>query len=135
MAIKASTNVREFKLSLDKWVDEFLPNQLVVFHMKVTMELLRAIVQRNPVDTGRSRSNWQAGLSTDELVYPDLRLDAGEVITKAASSLEGLTPFSVIYLWNNINYIEFLEGGHSTQAPEGFVALSIVEMEVHLNAA
>lgn len=68
----------------------------------IGLDLTGRVVRKNPVDTGLSRSRW--------------------VFTRAEPS----NP--VALLQNNTSYILELERGHSRQAPNGFVAISIAEI-------
>lgn len=69
---------------------------------KIGLDLMGRVVRKNPVDTGRSRAAW--------------------TFTRAEPS----NP--VALLINNTEYIIPLERGHSKQAPNGFVAISIAEI-------
>lgn len=62
-------------------------------------EVLRRIVERTPVDTGYAQSQWH--LDTDS------------------------SSFTVS---NQCEYIQYLENGHSQQAPTGMVAVTMNEV-------
>jgi len=86
-----------------------------------TLELFSGVIKATPVDTGRARGNWQTAVGSPEQAETD-RVDksGGEAIAE----VESKTPQGagqVTYLSNNLPYIEELENGSSTQAPEGFV--------------
>lgn len=130
-------NVREFTLDVRRFMDRVLPEAVIIFHKKISMELLRLIVMRNPVDTGRSRNNWQAGLATnDEGVSAWEGRSVSDVVNTAINNLDQLQAYAVVYLWNNVHYIVYLEDGTSAQAPDGFVGISIAQVEaMFANAA
>ena len=118
-----STNIKQFELDLTQFVQKLLPEQVVIFHKKIHMQVLSAIVLKNPVDTGFARHNWQSGTEPneeklgeygEEFARPDVPLN-----------LDGLKAYAVSYLWNNTHYITYLEDGYSDQAPVGFVELSL----------
>lgn len=60
---------------------------------EVSAVLLRALVVRTPVDTGRARRGWKPQI-----------LKLGN-----------------IWIRNDVPYVQYLEDGHSQQAPHGFV--------------
>jgi hypothetical protein len=143
---KANT-LAEFNKALKETAEKLLPQQVKLLQQKIALELLRRIVMKTPVDTGRARGNWQLTLKerAEGEVGEDI-LDAtaagtgeqaqdanavraaGTVIEGAAKVLRGLKPFSICYITNNVPYIVYLEEGSSKQAPQGMVALSLHEM-------
>ena len=117
---------------------------LVTFHRKIALEVLRGVVLKTPVDIGRARGGWQitignpaegenipaigwgqkAPLTSRSGVGPGgaRSLDTG------LTALLNLKPFDIIWISNNVPYIEFLEMGSSTQAPMGMLALTLEEI-------
>ncbi len=86
-----------------------------------TLELFSGVIKATPVDTGRARGNWQTAVGSPAQAETD-RVDksGGEAIAE----VETKTPEGagqVTYLSNNLPYIDALENGSSTQAPEGMV--------------
>lgn len=70
--------------------------QQEAFIKKVGFAVLRGVIFRTPVDTGRARAGWHVE--------------------------DTKTTFSVV---NRVNYIVYLEAGHSQQAPSGMAMLTI----------
>ncbi len=120
------TNIVSFNAQVSDFGKTLLPREFVVFHRKIGLEALSRIVEKNPVDTGRSRGNWQTDIDqTNEAEV--LSVDP----TGAGSGrLAGLQPFQTIFIFNNVSYIEFLEEGSSSQAPAGMVAVTLAELSV-----
>ena len=86
----------------------------------IAIQLLNEITMRMPVDTGRARANTIVSIGAP--VYQVLESydkSGGNTIMNGASRLSGLEPYTVVYLQNNLPYIERLEDGHSKQAPVG----------------
>lgn len=86
----------------------------------IAIQLLNEITMRMPVDTGRARANTIVSIWAP--VYQVLESydkSGGNTIMNGASRLSGLEPYTVVYLQNNLPYIERLEDGHSKQAPVG----------------
>lgn len=91
------------------------------------------VVTATPVDTGRARANWRVNTEPTSDVYDAFAkgkagstsstntqgaLDAGSEAIRAATG-------DVIYISNNLPYIEFLNDGSSAQAPAGFIELAV----------
>ncbi|HUS74348.1 MAG TPA: hypothetical protein VMY06_14915 [Sedimentisphaerales bacterium] len=121
-----------------------IPGKVTVMQKKVVLEALRRLVEKTPVDTGRARGNWQATIGSPaegqvggnwpktggppKTERPPLRPEDNQVIAKGLAALVGLPPFQVVWISNNLDYIEELEHGSSKQAPEGMLAITIEEL-------
>ena len=125
-------NLNSFNMEIGKFAAG-IPDKVVVFQKKIVLEALRRIVMRTPVDTGRAKGNWQVSINEpaegtiDEGISPNI--SDGEVIEKGLVALATLPPYSVVWIANNLEYIEFLEHGSSKKAPDGMVALAVQELE------
>lgn len=114
----------------------------------IGLDLMKRIVLRTPVDTGRARSGWDltVGAPSDHLppatdvggekATPDMKFQnvfaggaAGTFGLAGAASIDGI---QAVYIVNNLPYIERLENGHSKQAPSGMVRLSMAEVEAEI---
>lgn len=107
---------------------------------KVALDLLRNILKplpygRHPVDTGRARAGWYMSVKGLGLNF---NFDRGVKKKKNQVSM-GMKEGSFIdatknrfdkfvMLINGVNYIVFLEYGHSGQAPAGMVRISMRKM-------
>lgn len=125
------TNLKAFNKQVKSFGEDLMPEELLTLQKKISLDLLRRIVFRTPVLTGRARGNWQVNLgrALDQSVN---QLDRNGVSTLAqgASTINQHTnPFGIITIFNNVNYINFLEGGSSKQHPRGMVAISVTEVE------
>lgn len=135
-----------FELEISKFVEKAKGNcDLVV--RKVALEMFKRVIQKSPVDTGRFKSNWQAAIGSvpkgtigldESITHKDGKeTDRGsthrfEAAASASFSRVNQIALSgkagdVIYLVNNLSYANALEYGHSGQAPNGMVRLSILE--------
>lgn len=124
------TNVAQFNLALRRFTEELLPEQVVLFHKKLTLEALARVVRRTPVDTGRARGNWQATIGSPATGQVDaVDRGGGETVAAGARAIAKLPPYSVSFLTNNVPYAQRLEEGWSQQAPKGMVALTFAELE------
>ena len=106
------------------------------FQKRVALEALTRIVKRTPVDTGFARANWQVAPTTNEGTVDGTDPGGGGTIAGGLSDINKVrVPFGVIWIFNNVKYIAFLEEGSSSQAPQGMVALTLRELEGALQAA
>jgi hypothetical protein len=103
---------------------------------KVSLDLLREVVLRTPVRTGRARANWQttigapaAGEISWDKDSPDAAapsaIDAGSQRLNGQEARMMLDGDLTIFLTNNLPYIDALEHGSSLQAPEGMVRQAV----------
>lgn len=108
---------------------------------KFAFDLLKKIILKNPVDTGRSRAAWYvsavklggAGVSFSltQRRAKSHNIDAANEGLRQGKYRDHLGPFITdkwIEMINGVDYIIFLEYGHSRQAPYGMVRVSIREM-------
>ena len=94
---------------------------------KVVTDVFGELVLRSPVDTGRFRANWLYGADTPR---------SGTVLTSGTSesptpapdapAVEAQAMGRVHYVTNNLPYAWPLERGHSVQAPQGLVGLTVI---------
>lgn len=102
---------------------------------KATIELFSSVVKGTPVDTGRARGNWQCTIgnaATDQVEHTD-KSGAG-----AISDIVATVPVKsgvVVWLANNVPYIQKLEYGSSQQAPAGMVRINIQRFASFLREA
>lgn len=143
-------NKKAFDIALDKFVEETIPEQHLLFQKKIAIDLLGRIIDKNPVGNpsiwkpsslpapkgyvgGRSRANWQISISIPgNSSIP--AIDPSGAATEAAGIAEIATAKAggTIWIYNNVRYIKRLEEGWSTQAPAGMVAVSLAEIEAGL---
>lgn len=97
---------------------------------KISLELFSRVILRTPVDTGRARGNWQVSIGSVPNGTLDINdKDGSATVSKATAASVGLRAGDVIYLVNNLPYINRLEDGYSGQAPAGMVGLTVQEFQ------
>jgi len=106
------------------------PDKAVLVQKKVTFEALRRLVMKTPVKTGRAQGNWQVTIGNPaegqlDIVDPDGK----NTISAGMAALVNLQPYQVVWISNNVDYIEALEHGHSQQAPQGMLSVTVEEMK------
>ena len=95
---------------------------------KIALEVFRRVVERTPVDTGRAKGNWQPSVNAQlEGALEEVDPGGATVMSKIESEIAGTQPGDMIFLVNNLPYIIRLEEGDSTQAPQGMVAITLLE--------
>ena len=93
---------------------------------KMMLDLDAEIVAGTPVDKGRARSNWVPAIGEPSALVTDAKDLSGSDTTQRAQKMHAESPnFSIMFLSNNLPYIQPLEDGHSQQAPEGWIKLAV----------
>lgn len=106
-----------------------------------TIALFRKIVSRTPVDTGKTRANWNVSIGA-----PNFNVGQSVVLSRPMAQVAKIKKYevgSVVYLANGSQNIRLLEyggypqvpkhptgktvGGYSSQAPAGMVRISVAE--------
>lgn len=102
--------VKKAEGNLDKVLREF------------SMELVEKVMERTPYKTGHARASWWAALNDPAGV------SSGSTTAAAATlALAGAKWGDVVYINNNAAYINALEYGHSKQAPNGMVRITLAQ--------
>jgi hypothetical protein len=95
---------------------------------KVALAADQAVVMATPVDTGRARANWIAGLNAAPSQVTDAEdKSGGKAIQQAAGVIAGYDgdKDAEIHITNNLPYIGRLNEGSSYQAPANFVQIAV----------
>lgn len=92
------------------------------------LEFAKRVVDRTPVDTGRARSNWQAGVGApNRSVTNDTTNGA---VIRAQGAFRRVAIGQKLYFTNTLPYIRRLEYDRwSDQAPGGMVRLAMAELQ------
>lgn len=124
----------EFRRKFAAFVERAKGNQEQVVR-KVAMDLLRSLVLKSPVDTGRFRGNWQVQYTLQPRTLGVVDRAGTTTIATATQDLSYLRLGETIYLVNHLPYAVPLEYGHSKQAPVGMVRLTVTEFDQFLTRA
>jgi hypothetical protein len=89
---------------------------------KVAFDIYKGVTQKTPVDTGRAKANWNMG-------YGNINYTVTENTIFTALPPPNGAGKKPIYITNNLPYINALENGSSTQAPNGMVSLTMNETQ------
>jgi hypothetical protein len=99
--------------------------------LKHAFEFLRRVQVRTPVRTGRARNSWH-------LIKPESE-DLYQYTDNHGTSFDGTLsdghtdPLEAV-VGSNVPYMIALEAGHSRQAPNGMVAITLAELSGALEA-
>lgn len=91
---------------------------------RAAMLIDQTLVTSTPVDTGRARSNWLAGIGAAPSGTV-AATSASAAIAAARSAIDQYKLGSTIFIANNVSYISKLNSGSSAQAPAGFVEKAV----------
>lgn len=125
-----------FTVDLTKFANATV-GQMRVVPRKIALDILRRLVMRTPVDTGRARGNWQVSVGSPAQTAVDATdKGGGATIEAAVPTVEGWDASKVaIFLMNNVPYISALEDGHSDQAPSGMVKITLAEFDAIVDSS
>lgn len=118
--------LEQFEGTLRGFIQALPQEHVATVQRAVSLQVLDGVVRGTPVDTGRARGNWQTTIgevASGEVEITDK--DGGATIARGAGALAALPDFAVVYVSNNVPYIERLEDGWSQQAPAGMVASTL----------
>ena len=132
-----STNLENFNKVLDE-SSKKIHGDFEKFHRQVCLEVLKRIVYRTPVDSGRARGNWQTEIGRAAATSLLVEGTGGEMADFAMhngiSKLALIPAFSIVHITNNLEYIYYLEyDRRSSQFPEGMVEITLTEMTMWLS--
>ena len=114
---------------------------------KACFDLYARIIKRTPVDTGRAKASWGIGTEFSDAVAPEGEYAVtpkgqyapSDISSAVIDATEGLFSFTLddeqVVIYNNLEYIEYLESGTSGQSPQGMAAISLSEFEAHFREA
>lgn len=164
MASSNQQSLQKFNETVRVWLKKTVPESIRKLQRLIVLEALRALVYQTPADTGRTRGNWQVtiGVPTfDAIEVPEAaggEQTSGQVASatfeRGAAVLQALGEFEIVFIQNNVEWIEVLEnggfipadpgpskdrrkgrkdkvlvaGGFSTQAPNGMLKVTFTNL-------
>jgi len=119
------TNLPSFEGTIKKFAKQIEVDVADVVR-KVSFDIFRGVTERTPVDTGWARASWNIAFNTPNLSVPS-RVQGGDTAARnvnaqqSAKLLGDLSQFPVVWITNNLDYVQYLEAGHSKQMGKGFM--------------
>lgn len=129
MLDKIYDNANDFAAALDKLAKQFNAERSLVCR-QASVDLWKKVMKDNPKETVRCASGW--------ILTPDLPSEfmpeegKGHYTTPPAKD-PGPAQSDVWHLVNNVEYVSFLEDGHSDQKPTGFIANAMEAFTDNIN--
>lgn len=123
MAAGGIRNLAKFNSGLAAFQAEVIL-QATRIQRVIAFELLRRIIIKTPVDTGRARNNWQVTINEPA----EGESNDPQASSTGVSTINSVGLGQTIFITNNVPYIIFLEEGSSGQAPAGMLEISISEV-------
>ena len=121
-----SVDLKKFNKDVETYLKKFNKGPLKSGLKKLASALLKEVIKRNPVKTGRSRAGWYT--AANKLGVPAIKTGTkeekeGEKQGDYKEKLTGNNQY--IEIKNRVNYTVYLEFGHSKQRPSGMVRVSM----------
>lgn len=144
---KVRGGVRELNRWLKRMSEKVAPEQVAQLHAKVHIQVGDGVILDTPVGNpslwesppppnyvgGRARGNWQSTIGSpaaNEINRIDPSGSAATAETQLVAT--AIRVGEVSYITNNVPYIERLNDGWSSQAPEAFVETNIMRVAEQL---
>lgn len=129
MLDKIYDNANDFAAALDNISKKFKVETSLVCR-KAAVDLWGKVMEDNPKETSRCASGW--------ILTPDMPSEfmpeEGMVIYSTPEAKDpGPAQSDVWHLVNNVEYVSFLEDGHSDQKPTGFIANAMEAFTDNIN--
>jgi len=121
------TSNAAFKANFAKLIQRAGDKAETVVRMTV-ISMARSCIAKSPVDTGRFRGNWQFGIGAANTANgspSDKSGGASEI--RIVNGVMSAQMGTKLFVTNSLPYARRLEYGHSKQAPQGMVRLTVRE--------
>lgn len=103
---------------------------------EVVFQVGSSVVRLSPVDTGRFKANWQITANSPASGSLNAYDQSGnDTIARLLNEVQQLELGQIAYIVNNLVYSVPLEYGHSQQAPNGMVRITIARFDELVKAA
>ncbi len=136
--------LKQFNMDLNDFYRHTVPEKHDKIVKKIAMQVLEGVVKGTPVDTGRARGAWTVttGSPSEEVPpmkeghIPEKKAETEvrtETIGKGTDIIKAAKPAKeVIWIANNVPYIEELEDGSSKQSPAGMLESTLERVKSQL---
>lgn len=134
-----------FTSDLEKFAEHIDLNIATATQM-IALKVHDGCVLKTPVDTGRARAGWALSIGEpSDYVPPAPNVPDGtppgngsptdpQFASVPAADVSAIDGSQLVFIVNNVEYIQFLEEGHSQQAPSGMVRLTLQAVEAEVEA-
>ena len=114
-----------------KRFDKDIKKRINRFKINFAKTILLLLVERTPVDTSKALSNWIVGLGKQNSRKIEAHatgvdgstqsISAGVTISLGGAIIQRAKVGEIVYITNNVDYIELLNMGYSTQAERHYI--------------
>lgn len=119
----------QFTLDIGAIVKNLVEDEVVLVVKKLSLDALRGVIEKSPVDTGRFRGNWNVGLGVPDLsTSENTDKDGSPTESKGGAIVDAVGPYVSIWVTNNLPYATALEFGHSKKG-DHMVSRTFAELE------
>lgn len=139
--VSVTMETREFNNFIGQFLGKLDEARQDLGLRKIAFDAVRLIMEKNPVDTGRSRAGWLVGLNTIAGSLGGGRAGRGprgpaesEGFSKGSCQINLRGTNKNITITNSVAYVERLEYGYSDKAPYGMVRITLQFMQRKLVA-
>lgn len=123
-----------FALELRQLIEKAKASPAAVVR-KATLDILTNVVDMSPVDTGRFKNNWNIAYGAPDLTVTINTDPNGSEVKSRALAASASYNGQDVYITNNLPYAIPLEYGHSGQAPNGMVRVTVARWNEHIKKA
>ena len=120
--------VEQFNAQIEKFSKTVVPAQFKKFRDKLANDILRGVVKLTPVDTGRAQNNWQVATETNESSFGEGQFENRDSIEEGRPQIKKSNPYSTLHLFNNVEYIIYLEEGTPKIEAHGMIERTVNRM-------
>ena len=128
-----------FFAELDQVLQTFT-GELADVAVNIAEQIISDVVDGNPVDTGRSASDWVLSLGSpilqvSEHIHPSSKVTHAEAKQTSLATVQNIKNMKyddVVYLANGNFYVEWLEEGNGPNGPKwynGYIRLALAKWE------
>lgn len=125
----ASEAYIKFDAELKRFAESIEEVEIPTLLKAIGLEVLKRLIMKTPVDTGRARGSWQVGIGADPTTPAgSVDISGAATIASGVSALSSVKANDVLYFNNLVHYITYLDKGSSKQAPQGIVDVTLMEV-------
>ena len=115
---------------IDRLIKEEVPDRINRAKQGLAYSVLQKLIERTPVLTGFARASWTVELNAmPSIVVKAVDPTGGNTLQVGVLAILQSREGDTIWIVNTADYFAALEHGYSAQAPQGVLAITLVELE------
>ena len=96
---------------------------------KLAVEAAESLIDKTPVDTGRTKANWNVSVGQPDTSTTDATdKSGGATKARAKAAAANAKAGDTVCVTNSLPHVPGLEHGDSSKAPQGMVAVTRAEL-------